>query len=83
MSKPQNEHRPTCDCWQCMNSGDRGRKYIDLTRLHSYDDDGCCVRCGFDGAEHAWLMLVLRADVGEDEYKARLQDNRPPVCKGD
>ncbi len=21
---------------------------------HEYDDDGACIHCGFDGAEHHW-----------------------------
>lgn len=22
--------------------------------LHEWDDDGCCVHCGYDGAEYVW-----------------------------
>ena len=54
---------------------------FDITRLHSYDDDGICVHCGHDGADHAHQNMILRAEVGDDEYKARREDTRPPRCK--
>ena len=38
---------------------------------HSWDDNGCCVRCGFDGADHAWQMICLRSEIGDDEFNYR------------
>jgi len=39
--------------------------------MHDYDDNGICRRCGFDGADHAWQMMVLRSEVGDDEVNHR------------
>ena len=49
-------------------------------RVHDYDDNGVCIHCDHDGADHAWQMMVLRAEVGEDEFQSRRQDNKPPQC---
>ena len=38
---------------------------------HEYDDDGCCIYCGFDGADHHWQQTVLRAEIGDDEFNHR------------
>lgn len=54
---------------------------FDKRRIHDYDDDGVCKRCGHDGADWAHQNRILRAYVGDDEYKARWEDTRPPVCK--
>lgn len=40
---------------------------------HTWDDDGCCTRCGFDGAEFVWWK-------GTDEGRA-LPEARMPKCK--
>lgn len=29
---------------------------------HEWDDDGCCERCGFDGAEAHWLRSQTHPD---------------------
>lgn len=45
-------------------------------RHHEWDDDGCCVRCGFDGAEwRDWVMRVYCA-MGWKEREARM-----PPCE--
>ena len=36
---------------------------------HEYDDDGCCIHCGFDGAEWYWWKTSTyegRAIAGEE-----------------
>lgn len=40
---------------------------------HEWDDDGCCLHCGFDGAEWAWWKTTY-------EGKAR-PDVRMPSCR--
>lgn len=40
---------------------------------HEWDDDGCCLHCGFDGAEWAWWKTTY-------EGKAR-PDVQMPRCR--
>lgn len=43
---------------------------------HEWDDDGCCVYCGFDGAEHWWWA--------HDTYEGRSapdENRRLPPCR--
>lgn len=43
---------------------------------HEWDDDGCCVHCGFDGAEH-WHWV-------HNTYEGRAADankQKLPVCR--
>lgn len=40
-------------------------------KTHKYDDDGCCINCGFDGASHSWDMRSLRLEIGDDEWLYR------------
>jgi len=38
-------------------------------KQHEYDDDGCCIHCGFDGAEWHWWKTSTyegRALAGEE-----------------
>ena len=43
-------------------------------RHHEWDDDGCCVHCGFDGAEWHWWK--------HSTYEGRAQpEARQPLCK--
>ena len=43
-----------------------------LKRLHDWDDDGCCVHCGFDGAEwHHWRYST---------YEGRAKQTPIPPC---
>jgi hypothetical protein len=40
---------------------------------HQFDDDGCCTRCGFDGAEWHWWK--------HSTYEGRAQpDAKIPKC---
>jgi hypothetical protein len=32
---------------------------------HEWDDDGCCIHCGFDGAEDYWLIEQKRHERTE------------------
>lgn len=36
---------------------------------HEFDDNGVCIKCGFDGAE----AYHLKAEIGADEYRYRVQ----------
>lgn len=45
----------------------------DQAPQHEWDDDGCCLHCGFDGAEYAWWKTTY-------EGKAR-PDARMPLCR--
>lgn len=41
--------------------------------LHEYDDDACCIHCGFDGAEWHWWK--------NSTYEGRAQpEARRPLC---
>ena len=43
-------------------------------RPHEWDDDGCCIHCGFDGAEWHWWK--------HSTYEGRAQpEARQPLCK--
>jgi hypothetical protein len=42
---------------------------------HEYDEDGCCIHCGFDGAEWSWLRLCVPKHERGDYPKQ-------PVCTG-
>lgn len=46
---------------RCLNNG------------HEWDDDGCCVHCGFDGAEYWWWR--------RDTYEGRAMATEMPKCK--
>lgn len=41
---------------------------------HEWDDDGCCIRCGFDGAE--WWHWKHMTYEGKAQPQARM-----PRCK--
>ena len=41
---------------------------------HEYDEDGCCVKCGFDGAEWHWWRYHTYEGKAHPEAK-------PPLCK--
>ena len=43
-------------------------------RDHEWDDDGCCIHCGFDGAEWHWWRHSTY------EGRAQPEAKRPP-CK--
>jgi len=38
---------------------------------HEWDDDACCIYCGFDGAEDHWLKSRLRLEIGNEEFNYR------------
>lgn len=38
---------------------------------HEWNDDACCIHCGFDGAEDWWLNKQLRLEIGNDEFNYR------------
>lgn len=59
----QNEHEKSADA-----SGSRQQPVV---KTHQYDDDGCCINCGFYGAEHSWDMRNLRLEIGDDEWLYR------------
>ncbi len=41
---------------------------------HEWDDDGCCLHCGFDGAEWHWWRFST--------YEGRAQpEARMPACR--
>ena len=40
---------------------------------HEWDDDGCCIHCGFDGAEWSWWK--------RNTYEGRASDAKQPACK--
>lgn len=43
-------------------------------RHHEWDDDGCCIYCGFDGAEWHWWK--------HSTYEGRAQpEARQPICR--
>lgn len=42
-------------------------------RCHDFDGDGCCVKCGFDGAEFDWWK--------RHTYEGRASDVTMPECK--
>lgn len=43
-------------------------------RHHDWDDDGCCIHCGFDGAEWHWWK--------HSTYEGRAHpEARQPLCK--
>lgn len=59
-----------------QNSPAVGAPVEPTVRHHEWDDDGCCVRCGFDGAEwRDWVMRVYGA-MGWKEREARM-----PPCE--
>lgn len=42
-------------------------------RLHIFDQEAVCVKCGFDGAEwHRWKTLTV---------EGRASDERQPPCR--
>jgi len=41
-------------------------------KQHDFDDDGCCTKCGFDGAEWHWWK--------HDTYEGRASDLTMPKC---
>ena len=46
----------------------------DEQRHHEWDDDGCCIHCGFDGAEWHWWK--------HDTYEGRAQpEMKMPRCR--
>lgn len=46
---------------------------VDLTR-HVWDDDACCIKCGFDGAEWAhWKR---------NTHEGKASDAKQPLCTG-
>lgn len=45
---------------------------------HEWDDDGCCVHCGFDGAEHAHWRANTYEGRAAPEEKRRLPPCRDP-----
>lgn len=46
---------------------------IYATPQHEYDDDGCCIHCGFDGAEwHHWRY---------NTYEGVAMKTPAPPCK--
>jgi hypothetical protein len=44
-----------------------------MLRRHEWDDDACCIHCGFDGAE--WSHLKHNTWQGRAEPEAK-----PPLC---
>lgn len=53
-------------------------------RLHEWDDDAVCRRCGFDGAEFAHWRQTMRLELGPDEFADRVKncpEYRMPRCK--
>lgn len=58
---------PPLDC----RVGQRTKRY--LNNGHEWDDDGCCVHCGFDGAEYWWWR--------RDTYEGRAMATEIPKCK--
>ncbi len=40
---------------------------------HDFDDDGCCTKCGFDGAEWHWWK--------HSTYEGKASDAKMPRCK--
>ena len=58
---------PPLDC----RVGQRTKRY--LNNGHEWDDDGCCVHCGFDGAEYWWWR--------RDTYEGRAMATEMPKCK--
>jgi hypothetical protein len=50
----------------------------ETVQVHEFDDDACCVHCGFDGAEWSWLKR--QGQVSEDQrplcIPRRLRDER-------
>lgn len=46
---------------------------IPLYISHVWDEDSCCVHCGFDGAE--WWHWKHRT------YEGRASDERMPICE--
>lgn len=45
----------------------------DTEPRHEWDDDGCCIHCGFDGAE--WWHWK------HNTYEGRASDKKEPPCK--
>jgi hypothetical protein len=43
------------------------------TTSHEFDDDACCIHCGFDGAEWSWLKR--QGHVSQDQQP--LCERRP------
>lgn len=41
-------------------------------RTHDYDEDGCCTKCGFDGAEWAWWKYHT--------YEGKASNAQQPEC---
>jgi hypothetical protein len=76
MSRSQSEHRDTCDCWQCVDSGDRPdpvetlfaeivKRIDDLPVEHAYDTSGW--GDDFIRVEHIEkLDIWLRTRLGYD-----------------
>src|SRR5690349_12069366 len=44
---------------------------VDNRPFHEWDDDACCIHCGYDGAEAWWLQSRLRIEIGDDEFNYR------------
>lgn len=38
----------------------------DPNTRHEFDDDACCIHCGFDGAEWSWLKR--QGHVSKDQW---------------
>lgn len=69
MNKPDEiaAAEPPLDC----RVRQRTKRY--LNNGHEWDDDGCCVHCGFDGAEYWWWR--------RDTYEGRAMATEMPKCK--
>ena len=50
--------------------GANGKRY--LNNWHEWDEDGCCIHCGFDGAEYLWWR--------RDTYEGRAMATEMPKC---
>jgi hypothetical protein len=50
------------------------------------DENGICIKCGFDAVEAYHLRQVLKAEIGNDEYTYRMKNgefNHELICKGE
>lgn len=39
-------------------------------KVHQYDEDGCCIHCGFDGAEWHWWKTSTYEGRADEDAKA-------------
>jgi hypothetical protein len=45
-----------------------------VTYRHEFDEDACCIKCGFDGAEWAhWKR---------NTYEGKASNEKQPLCTG-